>query len=290
MLLLLSSLAVAAAAPVLVSDWGGTVRYHHEALVSTPESFLYLGVKNLDARAVRHEIALDTTCTGVPASRGWNVECTLDRVALAGAAYPGDQDDLDAILAEYGRLMTGQVVQLVVSDDGRITTVDLEGVGKQDDRMAEIHEAQRQLLRRAFAPLDLGLPRKGVAKARGWKQKGQPLMFELMTAYGTAGGSTMGHELGDEQGGGVVITSFGRGNVGTGLDFELGAGQMINLIGAGTARFSADDGRVLWREITVTGEYTAQSIQVGDITAYGLAAWVGVLHDDGTIEQQHGPG
>lgn len=280
--LLLASLPVRAGA--LVVSWDQPVRYHAEAAISTPNGYRFYGWKNAEAVARRSEIALDLSCSGRPVSRGFDVECTLDRVALAGKAFTGDQEDLDAVFAEYVGLMQGQTMQLLIGSDGRVLTVDLEGVDKRDERMARIHEDQRQLLRRALTPLDLGLPKKGDPKSGTWKQKGTPLLFQLMTAYGTAGGSVMKHTLEATEGDQAIISSAGRGNVATGLDIELGAGQTVNMLGFGSARFDMATGQLAWRQLSVTGELTASSVSLGDPTVYALGAWIGRIGADGAVE------
>lgn len=275
-------LALPAWAGELVPRWDAPVRFHAEALLKTPNGYRYLGRQNVQASVRSHEIAVDLSCGPADAAR--QVLCTLDRVDLGGAAFTGDQEDLDAILVEYEALLLGQQLQVSVATDGRIVQVDLEGVSKQDDRMAEIHETLRQLLRRVLTPLDLGLPRKGDPKGGTWRQKGTPMLFQLMTAYGTAGGSVMRHTLESQEGDRALISSAGHGNLATGLDFEVGAGELVNMIGVGEGSFDLATGQIAWRRVSVTGELTAESIQLGDPMVYALSAWAGRIGADGTIE------
>ncbi len=285
--LLVVSSSAHAQAP-LVPRWDQPVRYHAEAAVSTPNGMLVLGVANLEAAARTHEMMAELSCTGAPDGAGWEVICTLDQIRFSGQAFHGDQADLDAILAEYEAMLKGKHLQLSVAKDGRITTVDLEGVERVDERTGRILEHQRQLMRRLVAPLDLGLPKKGEL-ADSWKQKGTPLLYELMTAYGTSGGRVMKHKLEGTDGDVVTISTFGRANVATGIDREVAVSEIVNLVGGGMGRFDTASGQLLWREVSVTGELTAESVQLGDVNVYALAAWMGRVEADGRVQGASGP-
>lgn len=290
MLALLTLLALPGAAhaeDLLLPGWGSPVRYRAEVGISTPDGLMFLGWQNLDARAATTELVVEMSCTGQPDGKGWDVECVLDRVLMGGVAYSDEQAELEQIHAEYVQRLTGARIQVDVGRDGRVLGLDLEGAERVDERMAHILELQRLLLRRAFAPLDLGLPPKGVARPK-WKQKGVPLLFELMTAYGTAGSTKLEHTLEGTEGGVARISSFGRGTVASGMDLEVNAGQMVNMIGGGNARFELSTGQVLWREVSVTGELTAESVQLGDTNVYGVVAWAGRIEADGRVQGEQG--
>lgn len=282
LLVLTVALAPAAWAGDLVPRWDQPVRYHAEAQVQTPNGYRYLGRYNVEAVVLTHELSVDLAC--VPTPEAGRVDCTLERVELGGQARASDEQAHAAILTEYQQALQGQVAQVYVSADGRIGTIDLEGVGKEDDRQAQIHETLRQLLRRVLAPLDLGMPRKGDPKSGTWRQKGTPLLFQLLTDYGTAGGSVMKHTLTGREGSLALIESEGRGNLSTGLDFELNASQMVNMVGGGTGAFDTSTGQLAWRTLAVSGELTTESIQYGDPVVYGLAAWVGRIGPDGVVQ------
>lgn len=288
LLTLVAAPALAQSGPPMLPNWSEPVRYRAEVGISTPDGSRYLGRQNLDARAATHELVVEMSCSGQPAGKGWRVDCKLDEVLMGGVAYASDQAELEKIQAEYVEMLKGATVQLQIAKDGRISGLDLEGAERVDERMAIILEHQRLLLRRAFAPLDLGLPKKGERDSE-WKQKGVPLLFELMSAYGTAGGSKLVHTLEGSEGGVSTITSFGRANVASGIDLEVGAGQIVNMIGSGTARWDDEAQQILWREVSVTGELTAESVQLGDTNVYGMIAWAGRIEPDGKVQGEAGP-
>lgn len=281
-ILLTLALSPAAWAGDLVPRWDQPVRYHAEALVETPNGYRYLGRYNVEAVVLTHELAVDLACA--PSEQAGRVDCILEQVALGGSARHSDEQAHTTILAEYQQALQGRTLQVDIAADGRIGTVDLEGVDKDDDRQAQIHETLRQLMRRVLAPLDLGLPRKGDPKSGTWRQKGTPLLFQLLTEYGTTGGSVMKHTLTGREGSLALISSEGRGNLSTGLELELNAGQMVNMVGGGSGAFDTATGQLAWRKLAVSGELTTESIQYGDQMVYGLSAWVGRIGADGVVQ------
>ncbi len=283
-----SAPAFASEAGPLVSRWDQPLRYHLEAAVSTPNGVQLLAVENKDAVARTHELLAEISCSGAAAGSGYDVTCELDKVLVGGQAFPGDEDELAAILDEYQELLQGKQLQLSVAADGRITLVDLEGIERVDERTGIIIEHLRQLMRRAVTPLDLGLPKKGALQDE-WKQKGSPLLFELFTAYGTSGGRVMKNHLESQDGKLAVISTMGRANVATGIDRELAVSEIVNMVGGGTARFDMTTGQILYREVSVTGELTAESVQLGDVNVYALAAWAGRIEPDGSVQGAEGP-
>ncbi|NOY25506.1 MAG: hypothetical protein GXP62_06490 [Oligoflexia bacterium] len=291
MLLALFLTVLPAHATELVARWDQPVRYHAEALIHTPNGQRYIGWVNYDVTAAEQEISVDLDCDGKSGSRGFDVICTIDKVALGGAVFVGKQRQLDAIFVEYQGYLQGQTVQLTVARDGRVTGVDLEGVDKRDDRMAQIHESLRQLLRRVFAPLDLGLPKKEVQPSGTWKQKGTPLFFQLLTSYGTAGGSVVKHTLLEVDGDSALISTQGRGNLATGQDWETSAASrdIVRMVGAGSGRFDIAAGLVSWRQVSVSGELTGSSPNAGVPIVYTLAAWAGRIGADGKVDTGAAP-
>ncbi len=283
-------------------DAAEPTRYHLEALLSTPTGLSFYGERNIDARATRTGMAIDTSCTSEARRKGWTVICAIDSVALEGVAYSDEQADLNTILGEYAAAWSGATVELDVRSDGHIRSLDLEGLSKENNRAALIHEYSRQIMRRAFAPLCLQLPREGADPGDGgiWKHKGRPLAFELPSRFGTSGGTAYSYEITGRQGDVVTISGFGRGNITSGASgggvVSVGgevagtsSGLSLNMVVAGMARFDAVAGRALYSEVSATGEANASSVSVGDAMRYAYAGWAGWIHPDGVIEGREGP-
>jgi hypothetical protein len=255
------------------------VRFHLEALIDTPRTMLYEGVDNLEARAGRHLIVGDVTCTGARLGKKWGVDCVLDKVTLQGVAVvPEDTETLTRILEDYQKRIQGKTVALKVHDDGRIIELDLRGVEKTDKRSGIILDNVRMLMRRLFAPLDLQLPKKGDAKGKPWKQKGSPLAFELLSRSGTAGGSRLEHEV-SQAGELVQITSQGRGMVSAGSALEAGTGGMMKIETSGRGEWDTKRGILVWREVETSARYSVSAYSAGtrgvDYRYQGWASQVG---------------
>jgi len=295
-LLLLASLPAPAQSPAPASSaplalrWDLPVRYHAEASIQTPDGYRYIAWVNTEAVAKQSDISLDLSCTGQAAGRGWEVMCTIDDASLSGVAYTGDQADLDAIFQEHSARLMDATVQIQVTADGHLGTVDLEGIDKRDDRMAEIFEDLRQLVRHDLAPLDLSMPRGGEIPHKGaWRQKGTPLLFQLLDPYGTAGGSILRHQVGERSGAMVRIDSWGHGNMSSELNLQSPVRDIVNMVGGGSGRFDSAKGQVAWRKLSVEGDLTAGSAQYGNIHVYGYQGYVARINADGTREGPAGP-
>ena len=273
-------------------------RYRAEVLVQNGTPVQLLGSNNLNARATMVAMALELTCDGSAAgSRGWEVACDVDTAQLQGTAItPPEQERLDTIMAEYGTLLSQATLQIGIGSDGRVRLVDVEGIEKRDERMSVVHEYIRLLVRRAFAPADVQLPKKGeAAVGERWKQKSGALPMEVFSRFGTIGGSVVTYEVLAADGAGVVVQRSGRGNIGvssTGatMGFEDGSqetptGQLYNTTMAGLLRFVGDS----W----VYGEYTTQGTlnqaTSSLVEQFTHAAWIGRINADGTVEGPAGP-
>ena len=157
----------------------------------------------------------------------------MDKVTFQRTAVPGEQAVLDTILTHYQSRIQGKTVALKVTMDGRITTLDLVGLEQTDRPSGIILDTIRMFMRRLFASLDLQFPKKGDAQGKPWKQRGASLALELMTRFGTAGGTRLEHQLDSISGEGIRITSAGRGSVASGETLEAGTGAMIQITTTG---------------------------------------------------------
>jgi hypothetical protein len=289
-LMVFVAMVSAATAGPLTPQWDGVeARYHLELALHTRNPIRYYSPRNDDARVVDHLVALDTVCRASPDRKGWMATCELDDVRLGGIAYPGEQEKLDGILAEWAAILEQSHVQLNLAADGRIVGLDLEGPSKADERQAAIHETMRLLMRRVFTVMDVQSPKGGALPTGSWKQKGSPLAFELFTATGTAGGMAMRHTPGTATPTSLSFETSGRGNVSTGANLDANAGSMVNLVLGANGRFDLDSGLLAWRELSLSGELAGE-LRAADESAYwSLDAWVGRVRADGTVETRGGP-
>lgn len=273
----------------LVLDWTQPLRYFSEVRVGLPNGYPFIG-RTVDGTARALELRAELSCAGRWSGEIQAVDCRPADLRLRMEGLSTDQREIAAIEAEYQAELAGALWQVQIGADGRFRTVDLEGVGKADDRQATIHENLRQIARRLLTPLELGMPRKGEAPKGRWKQAGSPLLFQLFTAWGSSGGATMIHRIVRQEGGEARIESEGRAVMATNLDREVGAGQSVSLVGGGSARVDLANRRILWRQVAVNGELTVSSIQPGLPEYYDLVGWAGLLREDGQVELETGPG
>ena len=289
-------------------DWSEkTVRYHAEVLIQHFNPIELLAIQNLNVRATTLMASSDMSCTGAALKKGWSLVCSIDTIALQGAPqYADDADALNAILLEYGSMLTGATLQIELGVDGRIKVVDLEGVDKADERQREIHEKLRLIMRRMVAPLDLQLPKKGEAESGdSWKHKNSAIAFEIFSKYGTLGGSVLKYSVlsdGPEE---VVLTSEGHGNIGlsnSGATYGFSEGSsssegssgtsstgyastsvtstLYNVVAQTAGRFDVAAGQWAYMVSTAQG-LRNQAVSDDNFTQ---AAWMGRINEDGSVE------
>lgn len=294
-MLTLLVLSASALAGDLNFQWSAPVPLHAEVVIDTPWIVTLLGTEDIDARATQTQVALDILCKGAPTKRGWAVDCDIESARLGGLAVPGEQEKLDKILAEYGTLLDAASIELEIAADGRITSVDLEGVTRPDARHADVVESMRQLVRRALAPLDLQLPKDGLDPGKPWKQTGTPLALEMivnvanetwstLSGTGVAGGAALKTRTDGRDGAVVKLLTEGTG---TTLIGE--SGKMVHMTLGAESRFDAERGVLLYRFLVVDGVSSAASSMASPSGFYHQAGAVGYRNPDGSIEGPTGP-
>jgi len=254
------TLAGAAHAGSLAWIWqpGQPRAWHVEITRQRIDGDWHLGKRNLEARAVETNLAVDMVCEATGIFRdGWALDCRFPQVALSGVAVPGEEEALREIFAEYRGLLHGAVAHVEVRANGRVREFDLDAGSERTQREAEQADCLRMLMLRPFALLELELPKGGDDAGRAWKQGGSPLLIQLRSSYGTAGGVLVEHSVASRDGARVAIDTEGHGTVAYGLAVESDGTKTIALELAGHAEFDATAGTLLSRETMVTGRFTA---------------------------------
>jgi hypothetical protein len=123
---------------------------------------------------------------------------------------------------------------------------------------------------RAFAGIDLQLPKDGVDKGTVWKQK-RILAMGFPSNQGTIGSSVMRSVITATEPNSVVITSEAEGLMGSGVMVDVGGrAQPKNLYKMkmdGVARFDTTTGTLLEREYFIEGISTTSSANIDSLTA-----------------------
>jgi hypothetical protein len=300
----LLAISSTAQAQDLVYHWDEQtpVRYHLQSQISTPKGFRVYGVVNIDARLLGLMTSIDTTCASSPVGKGWKLDCAVDEISLAGVSFESEQENLDSILVEFQQLLTGSLIQIEIRADGHVRAVDIEGPPKATKRQSYMHEQMRQIIRRTVSPLSVQMPKKGKDPGKEWKYRGMHPGFELMSVFGTAGGTRFETVTDSRTETEAFLIGQGRGTVGTNLEMSGGSGSdedgyiygsstnpSVSMIVVSQTRFDLVSGLVAYSELHANGESTAQTMNVGGTARYNFEGWAGRINQDGSVEALDGP-
>jgi hypothetical protein len=262
LVLVLFSASSRASAGELAYRWtpDTVMHYRIQAFVVAPSVLRFMAARNVTARAEDVALAMELDCKAdAPTKRTLSWRCSTHRVELGGKAWEGEQEELNGILTEYMDLLKEATIVVDYTPTGRIKLVDVEGIPRDSQREKLIHEYLRLLLQRAFAALEIELPKDSEVPAGSWRQKGNPLSMRLPTRYGTAGGVRLHHEVVGREGDLLVISSVGRGTVHPGSALESGADRGVNMSVTGTALFDPTRGLLVRNEVRTNGALTTSA-------------------------------
>jgi hypothetical protein len=232
--------------------------------VSAPEHLVFRAEKNFEARVYKWRSNIVVSCA--PEALGKKASalaCTIEDISLQAMSIPADLGSLPAVLEDLDQKMTGAVIQVEMTNDGRIRNVDLEGIDKRHRRLNQIVETMRLVVARAMAVMDLQLPKKGDDKGEGnWPQK-QTLVTSFPSTVGTLGSVRTVHEIVENKDDAIIINSTGKGIAGSGRMIQV-AGQeqianMYDIEYAGQSVFDRKDGSLTAREYQLRGTVTSSS-------------------------------
>ena len=266
------------------------VRYHTEAYINSPRGAMLRANANLEARALTIAIVGDVSCKGQAQGKSTKLICTVEKMDVRGRAFDGEQERLDKILAGYSKSLVGAELEMRVRADGHFSALDLEGIETDIAQSRDAEEHMRQLMRRSMAPLAVQMPKDAVG-AKPWKHKGMPLFYELLTNSGTTGGVMHKYKVdGEAKAGGTYVVGEGMGNLNS-QSATQGAttAGALNMVGATQTRFDPKTGLALYSEVSVSGSPSAGNTTVQSGVRYALAAWVGLIQADGSVEGLDGP-
>lgn len=266
LLLGLLTLVPSASATALAWSWepGQMRAWHVEITRERVDGDWHKGSRNLEARAIETNLALDLACQAVEAgTAAWTLDCRFDQVQLSGIAFSGEEEALREIFAEYREHLADAVAHVELSRTGRVRTFDLDALVPASAREAEVEDCLRMLMLRPFALLELELPKGGDDRDRAWKQGGAPLLTQLRTSYGTAGGVIVKHRVAARDQDRVTVDTEGRGTVAYGLAIESDGAKTIGVDLVGHAELDAATGTLLSRETMMVGRFTAGAASAG---------------------------
>jgi hypothetical protein len=196
------------------------------------------------------------------------VDCVLEDIGLQVVPFRNDRSARalasgQSVLDEIDAKLTDASLQLQVSNDGRVTNVDLEGVPKTNRRIANIQETLRQVMSRVVVGFDMKL-RKGNQLYEGkWMEYNSNLMTMPVPPdiTGVSGSSMLVHYL-NKYKGHVLVQTIGKGVVAMPIPDPREGEKMINyktdLIGVSI--FDAEEGFMIERVWALSGDASASAL------------------------------
>ncbi len=246
-------------------DVGTERKYLVQAQVRLSEMIYFTAPLNQDLRVVEFYVALFTTCRSEAAAgkKAFELRCKIDDVQLTAAPPEVDSNrDLVQTLDEYDKMLLDAEIQMVFGADGRIRNFDLEGIDASIRRQREMQETLRLVLLRAYAGLELELPKKGDDGSTQWRQT-ESFAMQLPKSVGTMGGVRLDHAVAGTEGTVVTIDTAGKGTISSGE--TIGApGQerprnFYDMDMRSRATFDTAQGTLVSRDYLVSGMPTASS-------------------------------
>jgi len=249
-------------------DDGVKRKYLLRSQVLLPNFMQFNKELNRDARVSEFLVSVVTTCYALDSigKDRFELRCDIDDFAISGAPPNSDKGMLLEIFDEMDqKLVDGGWVQMVFHRDGRILDYDLEGVDKRNSRNRRIQENIRLVLGRAFAAMDLELPKKGIDPGGAWEQKSSPLAMHFPSEYGTFGSANVNHQV-TEVTDVVSIATSGRGALGPAKFITVRTGgperieSQYDLSYEGVTVFDPAKGTMIEHEYLVDGMPTPSSM------------------------------
>jgi len=241
-------------------------RYKIAAQVMLPEPIVFLAQKNKEKRIVEVQVDLDAECKAASpeGKKAWELHCTVSDWAMSAAPVSSDAGDVVPILDEMEHAVTGNYLQVSLTNNGKVRSVSLEGVeSERNQRYREIEETLRLILQRTLAGLDLEMPKNGDDKDRAWGLR-TSLAMNLPSLHGTVGSVDLSSEVSATDGDVVTIQTVGRATLGSGETVAVNSSEQIANLFEMTMRsvteFDVAAGHMVSREYLVDGAPTASSI------------------------------
>ncbi|MBT3219357.1 MAG: hypothetical protein HN348_09725 [Proteobacteria bacterium] len=247
-------------------------RYFVQTQVRLPEPMLFLALANRDVRVTEFQVNLNLNCVAANAlgKKAWELSCAIDDFAIQAAPISTEKGRLIDILNEYDEMLTNAHLELVLTLDGRVRTVDLEGIDKRNKRSDIIHENLRLILARSVAGFDLRLPKKGDDRGGPWRQTNAQIAG-FPSELGSMGAVEIDHLVQSSTNTVHELAMTGRGTMSSGEMIVVGNQErprnLFEMAISGTAQFDGAAGELVSREYLVDAKPTASSM---DSTGTGV--------------------
>jgi hypothetical protein len=257
--------ADAQAASGLEWKWeaGQTRRFLVRSAVEIPEPIDFLGKLNSDARISKFTLTMVLNCAAETAlgKSAWLLRCDIDAAGLQALPLPAHVGQVGPIAEQWADVLQDEAwLQIVQRTDGKLKSVDLEGVDKSNDRFQRVAEWMRQMCLRAVAPLDIHLPRKGELEGDAWFQtSGMAIAAPSFT--GGIGAVRWTHQIQSTDGAVLAWVDRADGTIQPGGESVDSSLMTLAMTLDGSARFDTALGALVESQYYAAGQATSSSAQ-----------------------------
>jgi hypothetical protein len=140
--------------------WDRT-RWYAEMQIGYPVPSRMIASANFEVRATALQLRSQFVCekTWRRGKRGYEVLCDIEDVSIRATTFEREPNSPDKIFQEMDDKASAAQLRLYVTDDGRVTNIDLEGIPAGLEREQIVRENLRQLYMRLMAGFNLRMPK-----------------------------------------------------------------------------------------------------------------------------------
>lgn len=286
--------------------WDGT-RWYAETQIGFASPWILYAKVDHEVRFSAMQLRADLACDKAwrRGAKGYEVRCPIEQISVRGVTSFPHEPWADQVLQELDALLTGAVVELWVTDDGRLTNVGIDGPQANDRRATIIRENARQLLLQLMSNFNLRLPAAAALSQHAWVEYDSTLFLPPTLSLWTTctvncpkaaelggpshrpvsalGGTSLAHQLTPYRGK-LVLQSTGQGTLSDGNELS-DRENFYALNFDGVSVFDPATGVMTERVYALRGETTASSAVAmsGSGTRYFHTGSIQLLGDNASI-------
>lgn len=278
---MLLALMMTAQAGDLEYRWptGEPLHYRAQVALAMPTGMSLMGENNLDVKVDYIEYALVMTCTPqAPGKKDQTLSCDVGEAKFLGTGREREQEEINVLMDEFATRLASGTILVTFTKTGRMKTVDLEGVAKDNQRSRAGYEVLRRLSGRALSPLEVELPKDGADPGKAWKQK---VSYAMTLPTTTSSGVVKIENVTSEgEGGLVTITSSGQGTVADQATYDSpGVNNTTGVLLTGTSSYDPARGLIVQSGHRVQGSFTASATVAGNSLVFDQVAGIELLSE-----------
>jgi hypothetical protein len=261
---------------IVVADkfarWDHT-RWYAEMQLGFPVPFPIYARFNFETRLVALQLRASISCekTWRRGKKSFEVLCDVEEVGLQGVTYDNKSEHAVDILRELDASIENAKLRLYVTDDGRVSNVDLEDFPALNQREQVIREQARQICLRLMAGFHMRLPKAQAMHEGQWVEYEAPVFLlpnpvfwnesrgqlQMGTGVASRGGGMLIHQL-NKYKGHLVVQSIGTATASDGNEDDTQE-NFYSLKYDGVSIYDPNTGVMTERVYALHGETTASS-------------------------------